>query len=195
MANATQQTPHPTQDTAPGDGEIEVRAVGQGPLARLTSALGRAVTAAGEALYDYSGGEYGLHPMDAAEIRHERKRPRPVAVVEVRESGEEHRGRAWLPVVGGILGIVVGAAVVAIWQRRRLQSAAQQAVALGRRARQQAHALTSQATGPHHAGHAVLSPTPAAGQMVRGAPRMNGAGAAVSDAPRPSATDTEASSI
>ncbi len=203
MANALQETSWRANGESADDLDIQVRAVGRGPLTRLAGAIGRAVTAVGEALYDYSGGEYGLHPVEAAEVRHERKRPKPVAVVEVREQSETRWSRAWLPIAGGILGVAVGVTVVAIWQRRRLQTAARQAVEMGRRAKQQAQALTGQVMGAREASHAERTPTPDADQVARGellapsgvggAALMNGTSAA-GHAPGQGASDTEATS-
>jgi hypothetical protein len=156
VPTSTQQALQSAPEEQRLDMEMQVREPAQGPLARLANAFARTMSAAGEAMYDYSGGQYGLHPLDAKELRHEWKRERnkerehgrTVAAITVRERRSGPRRRTWLPVVGGLVGAVVGAIVVVVWQRRRLRAAADRAVALGRRAAQQIQQQMASRTSP-----------------------------------------------
>ena len=180
MPKSTQQALRQAQEEPPLDVEIQVGETAQGPLARVANTFARTISAAGEAVYDYSGGQYGLHPLDAKELRHEwqheqkkeRNRARTAAVVEVRDRSSGGQRRAWLPVVGGLVGILVGATVLAIWQRHRLQAAGTQAVALGRRAAQQIQqqraGRSTQPPPPHESMAGDYAPTPAFDRIVRG---------------------------
>jgi hypothetical protein len=126
---------------APNGIEIRVGEAAQSPLTRAADALARAVSAVGGAVHDYSGGRYGLEPVNAKELRHERKKERdqarPVAIIEERHASGAAKGRGRTPIIAVILGVVAGATALAIWQRRRLQAAASQAMRLGQRTAQQ----------------------------------------------------------
>jgi hypothetical protein len=156
--------------------QIRVGEAARGPLARAATAFARSISSAGEALYDYSGGHYGLQPLDAKEVRHERQKQRDraerVAVVEVREQPGERQPRGWLPVAAAVLGVVVGASAIAIWQRRRLQAAATQAVERGKSTAQQLQQQMAARTGRSHPvrmpGPMDRVPTPTFDRVVRG---------------------------
>lgn len=126
---------------APNGIEIRVGEAAQSPLTRAADALARAVSAVGGTVHDYSGGRYGLEPVNAKELRHERKKERdqarPVAIIEERYASSGAKGRRRTPTIAVLLGVVAGATALAIWQRRRLQAAASQAIQLGQRTAQQ----------------------------------------------------------
>lgn len=180
MPKSTQPTLRQAQEEPPLGVEIQVGEVTQSALARVANTFARTISAAGEAVYDYSGGQYGLHPLDARELRHEwkheqkkeRERTRTAAAVKVRDRSSDGRRRAWLPVVVGLVGILVGATVLAIWQRRRLQAAGIQAVALGRRAAQQVQqqraSRSIQPPPPHESLVGDYASTPASDRAMRG---------------------------
>lgn len=125
----------------PTDVEIRLGEAANSPLVRAADALARVLEAAGASIYDYSGGHYGMEPVNAADLRRERKREhdkaRPVAIIEEHYKGDERQGGSWLPMAGLILGVGAGLLGIAVWQRRRLQDAATQALATGRRTVQQ----------------------------------------------------------
>jgi hypothetical protein len=163
----------------PTDVEIRIGEAAQSPLSRAADAIARAVEAAGETIYDYSEGHYGMEPIDASELRRERKRElgkaRPIAIIEGHYDDGERAGGSWLPTVALILGAGAGVLGIAIWQRRRLQAAASQALATGRRTLRQ---VQQQVSGPSHnlpgdiSGEVRpdrFSPTPAFDQVVSGA--------------------------
>lgn len=133
----------------PTDVEIRIGEAAQSPLSRAADAIARAVEAAGETVYDYSGGHYGMAPIDASELRRERKRElgkaRPVAIIEGHYNDGKRDGGSWLPVAALILGVGAGVLGIAVWQRRRLQAAAAQALATGRRT---LHQVQQQVAGP-----------------------------------------------
>jgi hypothetical protein len=126
------------KDEAPSDIEIRMGNAAEGPLARATEALARAVAAAGETLYDYSEGHYGLAPLDAGDVRREWKKERehakPVTIIEGHYASEKRGSR--LPAILVGLAAVAGLAGVAYTQRSRLQPLISQATEFVRQTQQ-----------------------------------------------------------
>lgn len=143
-------------EEGPTDVEIRLGEAAESPLMRAADAVARLVTAAGETLYDYSGGQYGLPPVDASDLRREREkereRARPVTIIERHEedASRKQRRRARPLVIAGVL-VVAAVLGLAYWQRRRVQAL------IARPGGVQA----GQTGGP-------LSPTPSFERVIRG---------------------------
>lgn len=91
----------------------------------VTEALRRAAMMVGQRVSDLSDGRYGLETQPPrAETKQEKKAAKRLERRAQREAKEEQPGAgvSWLPWVLGLsLGLVIGLAGVAYWQRRRLQ--------------------------------------------------------------------------
>jgi hypothetical protein len=116
------------KEEAPKDIAIRVGDAAESPLMRAADAVARVLAAAGGTIYDYSGGHYGLEPVDAHDLRRERKREqraaRPVATVESHHDGDTAAARAKrgspIPLLVA-LAAGVGAVGVAYSQRGKLR--------------------------------------------------------------------------
>lgn len=149
---------------APSDIEIRMGNAAEGPLARATEALARAVAAAGETLYDYSEGHYGMAPLDAGDVRREWKRERehakPVTIIEGHYASEKRGSR--LPAILVGLAAMAGLAGVAYIQRSRIQPLISQATDFVRQMQQRVTTRTAKTTRQA----AAPSPTPLATQIT-----------------------------
>lgn len=163
------------QEETPSDVEIRVDEAAQSPLIRAADAVARVVAAAGETVYDYSGGHYGLEPVDAGELRRERQREkrkaRPVTIIEGRYTGDKTSdkveakasGKSRTPLLLLGLALGVGAVGVAYTQRGRLRPLYDQVMA---RIRSRQTTTTERLATPRRSG--PPTPTPAFNQVVSG---------------------------